>query len=214
MVRLKDGRILLAYTEYYGGESEDHSPAKIVGTYTSDRGQTWSPTFTLLENIGRENVMSVTLRRLHSGDIAFFYLHKNSSSDLKVYLKLSRDEAKTWDAPICVTPAAGYHVMNNDRVIQLKSGRLLEPIAFSPDFRKRDHWVSFCYCSDDRGRSWKKSQSELDLPKRGAMEPGLVELRDGSVMMILRTQMGCLRSRLRETCERLQEIDESLDNAE
>ena len=190
MVLLKDGRILLGYTEYYGGQSEDHSPAKIVGTYTSDHGRTWSPTFILLENIARENVMSVTFLRLRSGEIAFFYLHKNSSSDLKAYMKLSRDEAKTWGAPVCVTQAEGYHVMNNDRVIQLKSGRLLAPIAFSPDFRKLDHWISFCYYSDDLGKSWKKSKSEIDLPKRGAMEPGLVELRDGSVMMIIRTQMG------------------------
>ena len=157
MVLLKDGRILLAYTEYYGGQSEDHSPAKIVGTYTSDHGRTWSTTFTLLENIAQENVMSVTFLRLRSGEIAFFYLHKNSSSDLKAYMKVSRDEAKTWEAPICVTQAPGYHVMNNDRVIQLKSGRLLAPIAFSPDFRKLDHWISFCYYSDDLGKSWKKS---------------------------------------------------------
>src|SRR5262245_2837900 len=192
MVHLKDGRILFAYTEYYGGQSEDHSPAKIVGTYTADQGRTWSPPFPLLENIAQENVMSVTLLRLSSGEIAFFYLHKNSSSDLKAYLKLSRDEARTWGKPICVTEAPGYHVMNNDRVIQLKSGRLLAPIAFSPDFRKLDHWISFCYYSDDLGKSWKKSHSEIDLPKRGAMEPGLVELRDGSVMMIIRTQMGSI----------------------
>lgn len=192
MVRLNDGRILFAYTEYYGGQSEDHSPARIVATYTPDHGRTWSPTLTLLENIARENVMSVTLLRLRSGEIAFFYLHKNSSSDLKAYMKLSRDEARTWSAPVCVTQAEGYHVMNNDRVIQLKSGRLLAPIAYSPDFRKLDHWISFCYYSDDLGKSWKKSQSEIDLPKRGAMEPGLVELRDGSVMMIIRTQMGSI----------------------
>jgi sialidase-1 len=190
MVQLKDGRILFAYTEYYGGESEDHSPAKIVGTYTSDHGRTWSPKFTLLKNIARENVMSVTLLRLRSGEIAFFYLHKNSSSDLKAYIKISRDEAKSWSAPVCVTPMDGYHVMNNDRAIQLKSGRILAPVASSPDFRKLDHWVSSVHYSDDLGKTWRKSNSEVDLPKRGAMEPGLIELRDGSVMMIIRTQMG------------------------
>jgi len=134
--------------------------------------------------------MSVTLLRLQSGEIAFFYLHKNSSSDLEAYVKLSRDEAKSWGAPVCVTPVDRYHVMNNDRVIQLKSGRLLAPVASSPDFRKLDHWVSSVHYSDDLGKTWRKSNSEIDLPKRGAMEPGLVELRDGSVMMIIRTQMG------------------------
>jgi sialidase-1 len=52
------------------------------------------------------------------------------------------------------------------------------------------HFVCFCTYSDDGGRTWKKSADHIDLPKRGAMEPELIELNDGKLMMIIRTQLG------------------------
>ncbi len=89
-----------------------------------------------------------------------------------------------------VTTEPGYHVMNNDRVRQLSSGRLLAPVASTSDVRKENHFVSYCWLSDDGGKSWRKGKSHVDLPQRGAMEPEVVELNDGRVLMIMRTQLG------------------------
>jgi sialidase-1 len=192
---LAEGSLLYATTEFIGGGA-DHATARIISRASRDGGRTWDEPRILQENTGKQNVMSVTLRRLapgrYDGALGMFYLVKNSASDLKIYLRVSNDEAETFGEPILVTDAPGYHVMNNDRVTVLSSGRLICPIAWTDDvFRKGGgHFVSFCYLSDDRGRTWHKSADQVDQPGRGAMEPEVVELNDGKLLMIIRTQHG------------------------
>jgi hypothetical protein len=41
MVRLRDGRILFAWTAFDRGQSEDHAPARIVAAQSSDGGRSW-----------------------------------------------------------------------------------------------------------------------------------------------------------------------------
>ncbi len=189
IVELKDGRLLLAWTQFYGGTA-DNAGAVIAGVISDDGGRTWGKPFLLQENVGKCNVMSVSLIRLKSGKIGMFYLVKNSLRDLQVYARYSSDEGKTWSPPMRVTPDEGYNVLNNDRVIQLSTGRILVPVAYTPDIGKPDPAVSFVLYSDDEGRTWKKSSPDLHAPKRGAMEPGVVELADGRILMIIRTQTG------------------------
>ena len=40
--RLNDGRIMMAYTEYYGTDWADHATARISAVYSSDEGETWT----------------------------------------------------------------------------------------------------------------------------------------------------------------------------
>jgi len=42
--------------------------------------------------------MSVSLLRLQNGEIALFYLLKNSEQDCRPVMRLSRDEGTTWSA--------------------------------------------------------------------------------------------------------------------
>lgn len=188
----RDGSLLAAWADFYGG-SRDDAPARISAARSIDGGRTWEPRFTLQENTGRANVMSVSFVRSRTGDVLFFYLRKNSLTDLKAYVRRSTDDAKTWDEPVLVTADEGYHVMNNARVIQLRSGRLLAPVASTPKVgTKNDDFRTSVYRSDDDGRTWQRSRTRLTAPKRGAMEPGLIELRDGRVMQIIRTQAGTI----------------------
>ena len=41
-VRLSDGRIMFAYTEYYGVDWDDDAIAHICACFSSDEGETWS----------------------------------------------------------------------------------------------------------------------------------------------------------------------------
>jgi sialidase-1 len=194
LVELVDGSLLFAITEFHGSGS-DFAKARIVARATRDDGRTWTAPRVLQENVGGMNVMSVTLRRLGpvgrwDGPIGMFYLVKNSFDSLDVYLRISRDEAQSFGEPIKVTSRPGYHVMNNDRVTRLSSGRLLAPVAYTEDVRKVNHFVSYCYISDDGGATWRRGKGHVDQPHRGAMEPEVIELDDGRVMMIVRTQMG------------------------
>ena len=194
IVQLFDRSLLYAVTQFLDGGS-DFSRAQIVARRSDDGGRTWQPQRVLQESSGKMNVMSATLRRLRSPNentIGLFYLEKNSHDSLHAYVRFSTDEATTFGPPILITSEPGYHVMNNDRITQLSSGRLLAPVATTPDVQKVNHFVSLCWHSDDGGKSWRKGTGQVDQPKRGAMEPEVIELADGRVMMIVRTQLGVI----------------------
>lgn len=199
LIELTDGRLYLVCTRFYGGDA-DQAAANIVSRVSSDGGQTWSEPVVVQENVGAQNVMSASLQRLTdertpdgkraAGPIGFYYLVKNGDTDLKVFLRTSTDEAQSWSEPACVTNRPGYHVMNNDRVVRLGTGRLLCPVAWTADSGEVNHYTSLCFFSDDQGKTWTAGTGSVDAPKRGAMEPEVIERKDGSVLMLMRTQTG------------------------
>lgn len=201
-VELADGRVLLVYTHFFGGAG-DHAKAHLASRISSDGGKTWSEEEqVVVPNEGGLNVMSVSLLRLEDGRIALFYLRKNSHTDCRPMLRTSDDEGKTWSE---ATPVIGeddenlgYYVLNNDRVVQLKSGRLLAPVAqhVGPGMPTRNNAaLMICYYSDDRGETWQRGQAAPRPPKIGGndvitQEPSVVELTDGRVLMFCRTNAG------------------------
>lgn len=188
VIELKDGTLLLAWSKFSG--SEDHATAIIAAKKSKDGGKTWGDEFVLQENTGKQNVMSVSMWRIQSGKILFFFLQKNADDDLQLFVRESADDAKTWSEPRRITQGPGYHIMNNARLLELKDGRILAPIAYSPDIGKDyKNQVCFCYDSDDEGKTWKKAPGEVRLKNSAAMEPGLVERSDGSILMIIRTSL-------------------------
>lgn len=203
-VTLADGRILFAYTRYYGESWADQATARICGRISDDGGRTWSATdATIVENEGRHNVMSVSLLRLQDGRLALWYLRKNSVADSRLMMRTSRNEGQSWSRATLCIPAPGYFVVNNDRVIQLRSGRLVVPAAFHrakasarrhiyADFEQRA--IAIFFLSDDGGRTWRESKDWWALPVRsgsGLQEPGVVELADGRLYAYCRTDVGC-----------------------
>jgi len=194
-ILLADGRLLFVYTHFTGGGA-DHATAYLAGRYSSDGGETWDAEDSLvLPNEGDQNIMSVSMLRLNSGDIALFYMRKNSPTDCRPYLRKSSDDALTWGEPTLCIPDEGYFVVNNDRVAQLSSGRLVVPTALHnySDYDLRPG-VAMCYISDDDGHTWRRSESTLHAPEgshSGLQEPGIVELKDGRLMMLCRTDQGC-----------------------
>lgn len=196
-LKLKDGRWLFVYTHFTAGAG-DHATAHLASRESSDGGRTWSAEDkVVVPNEGGFNVMSVTLHRLPSGEIALIYLRKNSLEDCRPVIRFSSDETKTWSAPIeCITDDIGYYVLNNDRVIQLKNGRLVMPTAlhrFNKGKLLEGEIVTFF--SDDKGRTWKRSESILKTDEHNNrisfMEPGVVEVKKKQLLMIIRTKLGC-----------------------
>jgi hypothetical protein len=192
---LEDGRILFAYTRF-GGDGGDEAPATIEMRTSSDGGRRWSAKDeTLVAGEGAHNVMSVSFLRLADGRIGLFYLRKNSLTDCQVLARFSADEARTWSEPVFCTPDAGYFVLNNDRAVQLAGGRIVLPVALhTSGGRFTYRGVAMCYLSDDGGRSWRRSRDTIECPdkdsKAGLQEPGVIELKDGRLMMFCRTDLG------------------------
>ena len=183
-ITLKKGRILFIYTHYTGKSDHDHSPAYLTSRFSDDGGKTWSKEdITVVEKEGDMNVMSVSLLRLQNGNIALFYLRKNSAEDCIPMMRISTDEAETWSDPVaCITDKKGYYVLHNNRVIQLKNGRLL--------FAVNGHGKVYAYHSDDNGATWNCSEEVPNPSGVVAHEPDVVELKTGQVMMMIRTNGG------------------------
>ncbi|WP_051315618.1 sialidase family protein [Arenibacter certesii] len=137
--------------------------------------------------------MSVSLLRLQNGNIALFYLLKNSTEDCVPIMRISKDEAKTWSNPVkCIQDKQGYFVLNNDRVIQLKDGRLMMAVALHriPGGEFVNKSDLYAYYSDDNGVTWTSSMKVPNATDIVTQEPGLLEMEDGRVMMYIRTSGG------------------------
>jgi hypothetical protein len=193
---LNSGILMFVYSRFTGGSGDD-SRADLAAIYSGDGGKTWSLRYEpVLEHEGKQNVMSVSLLRLSENEIALFYLRKNSDADCVPMMRLSTDEGRSWHDPVTCTVSDGYYVLNNDRALRLKSGRLLLPLArHAKGGEKRSiRAESLCVYSDNGGRSWKQSATVLESPEQsrtGLQEPGVIELKDGRLMMYMRTDLGC-----------------------
>jgi predicted neuraminidase len=182
IVPLRNGSLLLAWTEFYGNDGADHAPARIVGRVSADGGRTWGTKYTLVENDGGCNVMEVNFLRLKDGGLALFHCQKNTSStDCRVMMRTSRDEGRTWGPPKQLSPDNKYTGLTNGRAIRLRSGRILLEAWEGGD--------SYCCLSDDDGRTWRDGQRVRPAAGK-CYEPACVELKDGRVMMLMRTGLG------------------------
>ncbi len=199
-VTLKSGRILFEYSQFSGG-AQDFDRSEIAEIHSDDQGRTWSGPRVVVETGEYKNIMSVSLLRLASGRIARFHAVKKSHlRDCHVVMSVSSDEAQTWTTPKLIHDAPGYFVLNNDRVIQTRSGRILVPVAFHRLKGSGDNWESWdsrgltlWYYSDDEGTTWRESDNWWALPvasRSGLQEPGVIELKEGKIYSWSRTDRG------------------------
>ncbi len=186
-VKLNDGKILFVYSHFTGGTG-DNAKAHLAGRYSSDNGSTWTQEdVTILSNEGKMNTMSVSLLRLKSDDIAMLYLRKDSEKMCIPYLRTSNDEAKSWSNPVRCIDIDGYYVVNNNRLIQLQNNRIIFPASRHDS---GNFGVIQCYFSDDDGKTWNHSQEIANPDSITLQEPGMIELKDGKLLLFCRTNSG------------------------
>ena len=204
-IKLKNGDLMYAYTRYRGEGCEDYSVADLYAIISNDDGESFGAPFLLFscEDVGADNIMSVSLLRMKNGNIGLFYLQKhNSEHNCTPYLAISPDEGKTWSKHIRCVDEDDFFVLNNDRVITLQNGRILMPVA-RHKYRDGSYLsgVILMYASDDDGMTWNKISNEIKLDfhnvkseKRDSlgscMEPGVVQLESGTVWCFIRTTLG------------------------
>ena len=196
-VTLRPGRILFAYSQFSEGQ-HDHSPSAIAEIYSDDQGRTWSQPRVAIPTGPFQNIMSVSFLRLASGKIARFHGVKlNKWLDCYPVISISTDEAVTWSEPRRILKAPGYFVLNNDRIIQTASGRILVPLGYHRTMGTLDEqssWdsraIAMWIYSDDEGGTWHEAKNWWTLPiasRSGLQEPGVVQLLDGSIYAWCRT---------------------------
>jgi len=197
LIRLKNGDLLLAYGRW-GRDGSDFGRAEIWSKTSHDGGHTWGDDRVLVPNEGKVTTFEVGLLRLQSGELLMAYGVKDSTEDCSICFRKSFDEGRTWTPRLKYTippEYTGYTSINNNRLIQLKSGRIL--LAAYDGYVRGRIILSFVLYSDDNGQTWQKS-TDVDIRaidpnnRYGADEPAVIELRDGRVMMIIRTDLGLI----------------------
>ena len=118
--RLKDGKIMHVYTEYYGDSFNDNATARLSAIFSADEGESWSKPTVLLEKDGEaENYMSPSLLRLPDGDLGLLFLRKQKKETgidcdgekfvcMPVFCR-SSDEGKSWSEYTFCIDRDGYY---------------------------------------------------------------------------------------------------------
>lgn len=200
-IKLKNGSIMFGFTEFLGNSWDDDADARICAVVSEDEGETWSERRMLFEKPqNSKNIMSLSFLRMNNGDIGAFYIVKNSDGTDKIVFTRSADEAKSWSEPIsCMDclDVQDYYVLNNDRVLRLKSGRIIFAAARHTVLTECEDFMPGEICffiSDDDSATWYKTETELKCPFKnnfdGYEEPGLYELADGRLWCYIRTNIG------------------------
>ncbi len=191
---LPDGRLLIAY---HRTTRVDFSGEYSTWTRTSsDGGETWSE-----PRLFDKHLQAPGLLLLPSGELLLngcTVINDRWSTTMRLFR--SADAGETWheqQEPIWRN-STGIRLQGGcASLIRLKSGRLLCPM-FGSDAIAADYgsatWAqkAGCYYSDDVGKTWREGKGKVALPKRGAMEPSVAELNDGTLVMTLRTQLGSI----------------------
>jgi sialidase-1 len=201
-VELKDGRLLLAWQEFRKGTrgDSDFYPARIVAKTSADGGRTWGDYRVVVEISPNDlNVFSPSLLRLRDGSILLAFLRKHDFekpgdpyTPTSAFALVSRDEGRTFEPLGDIWKRQRMHLCNNT-LKQLSTGRIVLPTDRDNSAAERpDNWACGCVWSDDGGKTWAVSENFVELPKRGGMEPHIEELKDGRLLMIMRTMLGAI----------------------
>lgn len=201
VLECQDGTFKIAWQRFENSEhgSNDTSPATIVmmDSVGTDPHSGWENLRVAADRIsGCVNVYSPCLIRRLDGKVLFLYmrydqLYPGEPSFSSGYCKISEDDGETfgeervlWERQPCM--------YINDSVRRLKSGRLLWPMVrqLGKLWTSEQHLSIFTMYSDDDGETWERSEHIVDLPMRGAMEPFVAECADGSICMVMRSQLG------------------------
>lgn len=173
---------------------------------SKDDGKTWSPVVKVCDGLdmlreGREPASS-SIVCTRAGALVIVYLDSNSyhfswdnatnqpkdDCRLEIWAIRSLDGGKTWIDRQRILD--GYNP-NFFGFIQTSGGRL---VATMPHLvRDPGRYVACSLTSDDEGKTWKRSNL-VDLGGHGhhsgAMEPTVAELKDGRLLMLIRTHWG------------------------
>ena len=206
-----DDRVYLCYQErdLTAADPQEHFCYPVM-LESTDAGRSWGePRACCDESGNRIHGSHVSIFRLPTGRLALVCSDLQNFCDgppgrdggSKITFRTSGDEGRTWSDPVLVYPlnalcTGGHPVVLTDGTIVLPSYRWIsyDSGAESESFNSPSLSYSFSCTSDDGGASWRVSHSQLFVSHyRSACdleEPTVVELRDGRLLMHLRSQLG------------------------
>jgi hypothetical protein len=211
---LADGTLFGCFNRTVDGSAE------VAARVSNDSGRTWSSPETLVKLPTGKGAFSLFLAFAdRENELHLFFLNdagtraararagaaaESIELHLDVWHTKSTNGRKEWRPMKMIHEGFASHL---NSVIQLKTGRIVVPFASLTKRTWRDRgqgFDAFTYMgqydcttiySDDSGETWHKSPAALkvetpDIRTYGAVEPVVLELKDGRVWMLMRTQRG------------------------
>ena len=202
IIGLADGRLFLAFSQWYTG-THDTDDSRVMGVLSDDGGRCSSDPFPVARPFGPVRTLRMpSMIRRRDGQIVMLMRCRTVPTEAWVGITRCADESaigqgeSAWSTPVRVSPPPpGRHIALNNRLIRLSTGRLLlavsSPWPWDREDVKGKDVRAWCLLSDDDAATWRVSRTILAGPGRGAMEPYVVERRDGHLLMLIRTDAGC-----------------------
>ncbi len=189
---LPDGRLACAW---FSGPFEASVHQVILGSYSSDGGNTWTPA-EILQDFPRTSDFDPAFVSTGSQTWLFFsegrwnrypFVRDEKQGGVGVdsfqmYFRVTDNSPNTWSPPQAAAIEPGYNCRANG--IQLTTGELLLPVY------KLAGGPAGVLKSTDRGETWKRFGDVTTAA--GQDEPTIAELTSGAVLMVLRTGDGRL----------------------
>jgi len=198
-IRLGDGRLMMIYAS---SGSSFRDGVELRAAVSADGGQAWRDDRQIERNPdptvkpGRPTALPDRDGTIHVFYFGFVrYTKERDTSQSDMWTVHSGDGGETWSSRQKIW--SGYTGMT-EPAIQTRSGRLLVPLGY---LLEPGRFAGCVVRSDDAGRTWQFTDgielpAEADAPARarglngGALEPTLVELSDGRILMFIRTLTG------------------------
>jgi hypothetical protein len=196
-VVLTDGT-LMTWSNAKDGETQIARAA-----FSKDNGLTWTEPKDLFEfpaGTAQWNGQSSFVDKqgnIHLFGLEYYHFdHKNwLNSKSHLWHARSTDGGTTWD-PVQKIESGHQYVGCAMNAFQTKSGRILAPVSCMST-RKIGAFISVCPYSDDYGATWKAPTHQIttntgakDWYESGNAEPVGVQLNDGRVWIVMRSQDG------------------------
>lgn len=174
---LPDGTLLCAW---YAGSYEKHPDVVIQMARKAPGSGEWSAP-EVIQNTPGHSEGNPVLFYSPDGLLWLFYvtMYGNRWDECLVKYRRSADEGRTWDTPVLLHEPLGWMTKNKPVVY---NGEILLPLY------DEARWTSHVLISPDRGRTWEKS-NDVSNPG-GNLQPTLMPLSDGRILMHLRDHSG------------------------
>lgn len=201
LVEAPDGAIDMILTRTTGDAHE------LARRRTTDNGRSWSKPATIMK-LPAKNWSTPLALLAQDGELHLFWMvarRRGGKPAVDYFIDIwharSTDRQTRWTQPKRIFE--GY-VGSINGMTQLRNGRIVLPFAYwvggRPEAPPTGANITTTIHSDDGGNTWTASGASLTAPcyenyngaNYGACEPTIIELKDGRVWMLIRTQTGWL----------------------
>jgi sialidase-1 len=151
-----------------------------------DGGRTWTPMET--DSWRSNNVIRLRDGRWAALDFLPSQMGQGSTPPA---IRFSTNNGQSWSTDVRIAHQDGIYYVPNERLMETSRNELIVPAGRGSGQYEGDNNSAGCFYSTDGGATWSLSETWAQRTGlRGMAEPNVVELADGRLYMLARTDAG------------------------